>query len=95
MKRGFVVDCDFLARLNVAQSDEQNVAVENLHEGAGFAAMIDVVRAISASAPIKTPAIVNCADPQFSPLSPAIGLGICDLFTSVLSYLPAVPKVSN
>lgn len=95
MKRGFVVDCDFLARLNVAQSDEQNVAVENLHEGAGFAAMINVMRAITAAAAVKTPAIIDGADAQPAPTRPAISFGVSDFFASVLCYFPADFEVSN
>ncbi len=95
MKRAFVVDCDFLARLNVTQSDEQDVAVENLHEGAWFAGMINIVRAITAAAAIKTPAIIDGADAQPAAPRPAISLGVGDFFASVLCYFPAAFEVSN
>ena len=36
VQRGFIVDGDFLAGLDIAQSDEENVAVGDLHEGVGF-----------------------------------------------------------
>lgn len=95
MKRGLVVDCDFLAWPNVAQSNKQDVAVENLHEGAGFARMINVMRAITAAAAVKTPAIIDGADAQPPPPRPAISFGVSNFFASVLCYFPAAFEVSN
>jgi len=33
MQRRLVINCDLLAGANVSQRDEQNVLVEDLHEG--------------------------------------------------------------
>jgi hypothetical protein len=62
MQRGFVVDGDFFAWFDVAQGDEQNVAVENLHIGVRLTGMIDVVGAVPPAAAIETPSIIYCAD---------------------------------
>ena len=66
MQRGFVVDCDFLARPYVAQRDEQNMTVEDFHESVWFARVIYVMRAVAAAAAIQAPAIINLTDAQFS-----------------------------
>ena len=63
MERGFVVDRNLLARLNVAQSNKENVTVENLHKSIRFARMIDVMRSISPTAPIQAPTVIDGANP--------------------------------
>ncbi len=90
-----VVDRDFFTRLDIAQSDEKNVTVKNLHVSIGLAGMIDVVRTVSTSAAIQTPTIINCTDAQFPPRSSAIGLGLCYPLACVLCNFSSPLEVSN
>ena len=62
MQRRFVINSDLFTRLYVAQCNEENVFVQNLHERIRFARVIDVVRAISAATSIDTPPVVYRAD---------------------------------
>ena len=50
--------------------------VEDFHEAIGFARMINVMRAITALAAIKTPPIINRADAKRAPLRSAIRLRV-------------------
>ena len=95
MQSRFVVDGDFLARLNIAQGDEKNVAIENLHESIGFAGMVYVVRTIPAPASIQAPAIIDCTDAQLSPRSSAIGLDLYYSLADVLRDFSSAFKVSK
>lgn len=90
-----VVDRDFFTRLDIAQSDEKNVTVKNLHVGIGLAGMIDVVRTVATPAAIQTPTIINGTDTQFPPRSSAIGLGLCYPLTGVLCNFSSPLEVSN
>ena len=73
---GFVIDRYLFSRIDVAESDEEDVVVEHLHEGVRQAGMIDVVRAVASSTAIKAPAVIHLADAKhFSMRAPA-GLGI-------------------
>ena len=62
MQRLLVIDRNLFARVDVAQSDEENVIVENLHECVGHARVIDVVGAVSAATSIQTPATIDLTD---------------------------------
>lgn len=90
-----VVDRDLFAGFNVAQGDEQDVAVKNLHVGVGLAGMVDVVGAVAIATAVETPAIVDGADAQLATAGPAIRLGISDLLTGVLRYLPPAFEVGD
>ncbi len=94
MKGLLVVDCDFVSRLDVPQSNEQNAAVKNLHIGAGLARMINIVRAVSTTAAVQAPAIIDSADAQPSSARPAIGLSVGNLLARVLRDFPAAAAVS-
>lgn len=52
MQRRLVIDGDLFTRTNVSQCDEQNVLVENLHEGIRLTRMIDVMRSVPAAAAV-------------------------------------------
>ena len=71
------------------------MAVENLHVGIGLAGMIDVMRAVATPAAIQAPAIIDCADAQFSPLGSAIGLGFRYPLACVFRYFSSPLEVSN
>lgn len=57
--------------------------------------MIYVVRTVSSTAAVETPAIINCADAQLPPAGPAVGLRVCDLLARVFRYFPLGLEVSN
>ena len=71
------------------------MAVENLHEGIGFAGMIDVMRAVATPTTIQAPAIIDCTNAQFSPLGSAIGLGFRYPLACVFRYFSSPLEVSN
>ena len=57
--------------------------------------MIYVVRAISATATVQAPTIIDGADAQLSPVGPAIGLSVSNPLTRVLCDFPPALEVSN
>lgn len=65
----FVVDRDLFSGFDVAQRSEENVVVNDLHEGVRITRVIDVMRAVAAATPIETPAIINFTDPQHASMS--------------------------
>ena len=50
--------------------------------------MVYVMRAVSSATAVQAPAIVDRADAQPAPPSPAIGLSVCDLLACILRYFP-------
>ena len=93
MECRFIVDGDLLARFDIAQSNEEDVAVDNLHEGVGLAGVVDVMRPITAAAAVEAPAIIDCADAQSFAAGSAICLGVCNLLACIFRYLPAAPEL--
>lgn len=59
VKRRLVVNSDLLPWLDVAQRDEENMAVEDFHVAVGPARMVDVVSAVSTFAAVQAPTIVD------------------------------------
>src|SRR5580765_4541442 len=57
-----IIERNLLTRADIAQRQYQDVIVNSLHIAVGFAGVVDVVGAISASAAIQTPAVVDFAD---------------------------------
>jgi len=76
VKCRFVIDRDLFAGFDVAQGNEENVIVEDLHEGVWGTGVVDVVSAVSAAASVETPAIVDLTNAEHSPVSPAPGFGV-------------------
>lgn len=60
----FVVDRDLFAGLNVTQGEEEDVIANDLHEGVWNARVVDVMRAITAAASVKTPPTVDFTNSQ-------------------------------
>ncbi len=90
MERRLIVDRDLLARLDIAQGNEENVIVENLHKGIRLAGVINVMRAISAAAAIQTPTIVDRTDPECLSFCSAVGFCVRDLLARVFgNFSPA------
>src|SRR5215510_9085038 len=83
-----VIEQKLLARFDVPQSEEEDVAVNDLAVAVGFAGMIDELRAVAAAAPVNRPIKVNAADvePSFV-LQTARDFVTGDPFAGVLGYL--------
>lgn len=62
MIRLVVIEQYLLARFDVPQSEEEDVAVDDLAVAIGFAGMIDELRAVAAAAPVNGPIRVEAAD---------------------------------
>lgn len=62
MESRFIVDRNLVTRANIAKSNEEDMAIDDLHVTVGFAGMIDVVRAISALATVQAPTVIDRAD---------------------------------
>ena len=95
MQRRFIVDGDFLTGLDVAQRDEKDVPVKDLHVGIRFAGMVNVMRAVTPTAAVKTPALINRANAKLATVGPSICFCILDLLTGILGYFPAAFEMSN
>lgn len=92
VKGRFVIDRDFFARFDVAQGDEQNVFVSNLHEGIRFARVVDIVSAISSATSIQTPSIIDRANSQRLTMSPTIGFSVGYFLAGVFGNFAAAGK---
>jgi len=62
MIRLAVIEQKFLARLDVAQSEKEDVAMDDLAVAVGFTGMVDELRAVAAAAPVNRPIRVDAAD---------------------------------
>ncbi len=79
-----IIDRKLLARCDIAQRHHQNAVVNNFHITIGFAGMIDVMRAIPASAAVQTPSAIDVANTQ-PPASPAsLSFGVRDFCSGIL-----------
>ena len=87
MKCRFVVDRDLFTWLDVAQGDEENVIVENLHESVRRARVVYVVSAIAATASVQAPATINLTDPQHFAVRTAARFSVRDLLAGVIRDL--------
>ena len=87
MQCRLVVDRDLFAGFDVAQCDEEDVVVEDLHEGVRHTGVIDVVRAVAAATAIQTPAMINLTNPQHLSMCSATGFAVCDLLAGVFRDL--------
>lgn len=87
MQCRFIIDGDLFAGLYVAQGDEENVIVENLHEGVGSTRVIDVMSAVSAATAIETPAPVDLTNSKHPPVCSTARLRVGDLLAGVLGDL--------
>jgi len=67
-----VIDRDFFARMNVAESEEQHVAVHCPHERIGLAAMVDVMRAVTAVTAVQAEAAIDVTNAKKAPLARAL-----------------------
>jgi hypothetical protein len=62
MVRLAVIEQEFLARLDIAQSEKEDVAMDDLAVTVGFTGMIDELCAVAAAVPVKRPIRVDAAD---------------------------------
>ena len=73
--------------MNVSQGEEEDVIVDDLHEGVWDARVIDVVRAVPAAAAVQTPVIIDFADAQHLSMRSTPRFGIRNLLAGVLGNL--------
>lgn len=57
-----VIEQQFFSRFDVPQSEEEDVAVNDLAVAVGFAGVVYVLRAVAAAAPVNRPIKVDTAD---------------------------------
>lgn len=95
MQSIFVVDSNLFTRSDVAQGEEQDVAIDGLHVSIRLARMVDVMRAVAASAAIKTPTTVDVADAQFGSMCATLSFEIGNAFAGVLGDLTTAPKANS
>lgn len=95
MESGFVVDGDFFAGPDITQGDEEDMAVQNLHVRVRLARVVDVMGAVTTTAPIQTPPLIDAADTQSAPSSPASRLRIGYFFSCILRDLPVTLEVGD
>jgi hypothetical protein len=62
MIRLAVIEQKFLARFDVPQGEEEDVAVNDFAVAVGFAGMIDELRAVAATDPVYRPIRIDAAD---------------------------------
>lgn len=62
MQSCFVVDCYLFPRFDVAQGEEENMVVKDLHERVRTARVVDVMRSVSTTTPVETPPAIHLAD---------------------------------
>ena len=62
MIRLAVIEQQLFAGFDVTQSEEEDVAVDDLAVTVGFAGVIDELRAVAAAAPVNRPVKVNATD---------------------------------
>ena len=88
MIRLAVIEQKFLARFDITQGEEKNVAMDDLAVAVGFAGMIDELRAVAAAAPVNRPIRVDAADVDASfVLQTPRDFVTGDSFAVVLGYL--------
>lgn len=92
MKGLFIVDCDLVAGVDVAESKEENVPIDGADIGIRFAGVINVMRAVAATTAVDAPHPVNIADAQLSSMGAALRLAIGNSLPRVLGYLAAAGK---
>lgn len=95
MQRIFIIDRDFFTGLNVAQCEEEHVAVEGLHVSVRRAGVVDVVRAVAAATAIQAPLAINVADAQLGATSTATSFNIRNTFAGVFGNLAAALKANR
>src|SRR5262245_65835630 len=88
MIRFAVIEQKFLARFDITQGEEKNVAMDDLAVAVGFAGMIDELRAVAAAAPVNRPIRVDAADVDAAfVLQTARDFVAGNSFAGVLGYL--------
>lgn len=87
MQRLLVIDRDLFAGFDVAQSEKQNVVVQDLHKRIRTARVIDIVRAVSTTAAVKTPTTIYLANTQHPAMRSSARFGVRDLLARVLGDL--------
>ena len=61
------------------------MAVKGLGISVWRARVIDIMSAVAAAAAVKTPAVIDAANPKYAPMRPAVGLEVRDALAAVFS----------
>ena len=93
MESRLVIECNFLARLDIAKGDKENMAIKDFHVAVWFAGVVYVVRAVAALAAVEAPAIINGANTESASSGTAISFRIGYSLTGVLRYLSPLAEV--
>jgi hypothetical protein len=93
VERVYIVNRNLIAGFDVAQREEDYVAVETPGERIWSARVIYVMGAIAAAAAIKTPAFVDSADAENAAFGSALRLQVRYLLARVLGDFPPAFEV--
>lgn len=88
----FVVDRDLFPGLNVSQREEEDVIANDLHERVRHTRVVDVMRAITAAAAVKTPPTVDFTNAEHLSMRSSTRFGVRDLLPGVLRNLATFLK---
>ena len=95
VERLYVIDRDLFAGPNVAQRIEEYVPVDDFHVAVGLARMVDVMRAVAATAAVNTPLRVDLTDAQLGTVGAPFCLPRRYSFARILRDLPSAPEMSR
>jgi hypothetical protein len=73
MLRGRVIERDLLARLDIAQGEEEHVTARDAAEAVRLTRVIDECRRVAAAARIDAPVLVELADADLAAFRYALG----------------------
>jgi hypothetical protein len=92
VKRRLIVDGDFLAWLDIAECDKEDMTIEYFHVAVGLAGMVYVMRSVPAPTTVETPTLIDRADTESSPPGAAVSFGIRYSLAGILRYLSTASK---
>ena len=95
MQRLFIVHGDFFAGVDVAQSEEHDVAIDGADVGVGLTGMVDVMRTVTAATAVDAPGSVNIADAQLGSVGAALSFAIRDSLARIFGDLAPVRKMNS
>jgi hypothetical protein len=93
VERRLVIEGDLFARLDIAESDEEDMSIKYFHVAVRFARMVDVVSAVSAFAPIQAPALINGTNAESATPGAAVRFCVSDSLAGIFCYLSTAEKV--
>jgi len=95
VERVFVVNRNFVAGFDIAQSEEDYVAAESPGKRVWPARVIHVMGAVAAAAAVKTPALVDSADAENAAMLSTFSFGVRYFLTRVLGDFPPAFEIRS